>query len=74
MTIKKINDPNNGWMDFEAKVDTRTISGIVDTDIALFDDGLVNINENESPNHDAWLTVEDMRVIVAEYDKRWGEK
>jgi len=74
MTIKIVSDKLSGCVDFETKIDTRSISGIVNTDIALYDDGIVNINENESPNHDAWLTVDDMRVIVAEYDKRWGEK
>jgi len=72
MTIKIVSEKLNGCVDFETTVKTFCRSGTVKTDIALYDDGVVNINENESPNHDAWLTVEDMRVIVAEYDKRWG--
>ena len=69
MTIKIVSDKLNGCIDFEVEVNTYSISGIVHTDVALYDDGTVNINEDESPNHDAWLNVEDMRTIVATYDK-----
>jgi len=72
MTIKMVCEKLNGCVDFEALVDTG-VNKVVSTDIALYNDGVVNINEYESPNHDAWLTVEDMRAIVAEFDKRWGK-